>query len=234
MPINRSPIRETDGPGTSNENSRETRRPGSNIDKVALRAPPFWPNEPDLWFAQLESQFTLSGVTQDSTKYAHPHRNNEHEELEHEELGERKPSQFLRHLRGLAVNIPEALLRTLWLERLPAQMQVILATRAQDHLEDIAEQADRIQEVTGRSIAEVTTTSIEKNLIEQLNKLILQVAELDKWWNQPQQRDRRRSRSREKKKTQPTICYYHRRFRDKAQKCAQPCTYQIPKVQGSH
>ncbi|EFN76931.1 hypothetical protein EAI_07105 [Harpegnathos saltator] len=209
MPINRSPIRETDGPGTSNENSRETRRPGSNIDKVALRAPPFWPNEPDLW-------------------------NNEHEELEHEELGERKPSQFLRHLRGLAVNIPEALLRTLWLERLPAQMQVILATRAQDHLEDIAEQADRIQEVTGRSIAEVTTTSIEKNLIEQLNKLILQVAELDKWWNQPQQRDRRRSRSREKKKTQPTICYYHRRFRDKAQKCAQPCTYQIPKVQGSH
>ncbi|XP_032674655.1 uncharacterized protein LOC116845724 [Odontomachus brunneus] len=158
-----------------------------HINKIAIRAPPFWPEEPELWFAQLEGQFLLGGITQDSTKYGHviaqletryarevkdviinPPTNDKYaaiknalierlsasqeqrtrQLLEHEELGDRKPSQFLRHLRTLAGTIvPEQLLRTLWLGRLPAQMQVILATRAQDRLEEVAEQADRIQEV---------------------------------------------------------------------------------------
>ncbi|KMQ91745.1 hypothetical protein RF55_8347 [Lasius niger] len=63
--------------------------------------------------------------------------------LEHEELGDRKPSQFLRHLSTLAgTTVPDDLLQTLWLGRLPTQMQAILATRNHDKLEDVAEQAD--------------------------------------------------------------------------------------------
>ncbi|XP_012231264.1 uncharacterized protein [Linepithema humile] len=65
--------------------------------------------------------------------------------LKREELGDRKPSQFLRHLRTLAGNtVPDQLLRTLWLGRLSAQIQIILATRADDLLEDMAEQTDRV------------------------------------------------------------------------------------------
>ena len=48
--------------------------------------------------------------------------------LEHEEIGDRKPSQFLRHLQGLAGNtVTDEVLRTLWMGRLPAAMQAILA-----------------------------------------------------------------------------------------------------------
>ncbi|XP_018358448.1 PREDICTED: uncharacterized protein LOC108758143 [Trachymyrmex cornetzi] len=80
--------------------------------------------------------------------------------LEREELGDRKPSQFLRHLSTLAgTAVSKELLRTLWLGRLPSQMQAILATRSEDRLKDIAEQADRIHEVNN-SKALVLATSV--------------------------------------------------------------------------
>ncbi|XP_029680763.1 uncharacterized protein LOC115246214 [Formica exsecta] len=129
------------------------------IARLVVKAPPFWPDEPELWFAQLESQFTLGGITQDATKYFYvlthletryaceirdivtqPSAQGKYDAvkkaltqrltatqeqricqlLEHEKLGDRKPSQFLRHLQTLANNnVPEQLLRTLWLGRLP-------------------------------------------------------------------------------------------------------------------
>lgn len=39
---------------------------------IALPMPPFWPEEPDLWFArQLESQIQICGIEYDETKYAY-------------------------------------------------------------------------------------------------------------------------------------------------------------------
>ncbi|XP_015438096.1 PREDICTED: uncharacterized protein LOC107193207, partial [Dufourea novaeangliae] len=50
--------------------------------------------------------------------------------LEHEERGDRTPSQFLRHTRSLAGNdVPEDFIRTLWPSRLPVFMQSVLATQ---------------------------------------------------------------------------------------------------------
>ena len=50
--------------------------------------------------------------------------------LEREEIGDRKPSQFLPHLGGLAGNvIPDNVLRPLWLAGLPAFTQAILASQ---------------------------------------------------------------------------------------------------------
>jgi len=40
------------------------------VNRVAIKIPPFWADEPELWFAQLEGQFALGGITQDATKYA--------------------------------------------------------------------------------------------------------------------------------------------------------------------
>ncbi|XP_072755773.1 uncharacterized protein [Anoplolepis gracilipes] len=69
--------------------------------------------------------------------------------LEHEELGDRRPSQFLRHLQTLAgTTVSDELLRTLWLGRLPQQTQAILATRADEDLNSVAEQADKIHEIS--------------------------------------------------------------------------------------
>ncbi|KMQ83871.1 hypothetical protein RF55_18896 [Lasius niger] len=193
------------------------------IGRLAVKAPPFWPEEPELWFAQIEGQFTLGGITQDATKYSYvvshietryareirdiitqPPANGKYEAvkkaliqrltatqeqrirqlIEHEELGDRKPSQFLRYLRTLAdANLPNELLRTLWLGRLPTQIQVILATRTEDRLEDIAEQADRIAEVTSRATVAATTattsTSTSSSTWEdQIKLLTQQVAKL--------------------------------------------------------
>ena len=50
--------------------------------------------------------------------------------LEHKEIGNRKPSQFLHHLRGLAGTVvSDSVLRTLWTGRLPPRLEAILATQ---------------------------------------------------------------------------------------------------------
>lgn len=43
--------------------------PDAELSRVALKAPPFWETNPELWFIQLESQFKLSGITVDDTKF---------------------------------------------------------------------------------------------------------------------------------------------------------------------
>ncbi|XP_025266334.1 uncharacterized protein LOC112638559 [Camponotus floridanus] len=152
------------------------------VNRVAVRIPPFWPEDPELWFAQLEGQFTLGVITDYDVRYGNPLSKLEPRQtreikdvitnlpssnkysaikraliqqltdsqeqrikqlLEREELGDRKPSQFLRHLSTLAgTTVSDDLLRTLWLGHLPPQTQAILTTRKGDKLQDVAEQAD--------------------------------------------------------------------------------------------
>lgn len=254
------------------EGENRTHTLEGGINKVAVRVPPFWSDEPELWFAQLESQFTISGITQDSTKYFYalsqlesrhvreikdvitqPPENNKYEMvkktliqrvsisqeqrtrqlLELEELGDHKPSQFLRHLRTLAGEaIPDALLRTLWLGRLPTQMQLILATRTEDHLNSVAEQADRIHEMSNKTPVVAAASSSPESLETQMVALTKKVATLTtrlarkKTRRGKQERGRSRSRSKDK---DHSICFYHRQFGDKAKKCTKPCNYKPEK-----
>jgi len=240
------------------------------VNRVAIKIPPFWADEPELWFAQLEGQFALVGITQDATKYAYvlanietrhakevkdlitsPPADNKYEALkkafiqrlsasqeqqirqllEHEEMGDRRPSQFLRHLQSLArTAIPEQLLRTLWMGRLPSQLQAILASRTMDNLEEVAEQADKIHEVTCRAVAvaSVQPASSTTTLEQQVVQLAKQVASLNSRLSRELDKSKKRERSRSHSKKKPedkSICYYHRRFQEKAQKCTQPCTF---------
>lgn len=43
----------------------------ANIARISVRPPPFWKTNPTLWFAQIEAQFDLSGITADKTKFNH-------------------------------------------------------------------------------------------------------------------------------------------------------------------
>ncbi|KYN30346.1 hypothetical protein ALC57_00192, partial [Trachymyrmex cornetzi] len=124
--------------------------------------------------------------------------------LETEEMGDRKPSQFLRHLATLAgTTISEKLLRTLWLGRLPAQTQAILATRGEDNLNSVAEQADRIHEISGKTVVQATSgpqpTSPTANTLEELQRqiaaLTTKVERMTNAWEKGRPRSRTRNRS---------------------------------------
>lgn len=41
----------------------------SQVNKIALRLPQFWNDNPSLYFSQVEANFKLSGITQENTKY---------------------------------------------------------------------------------------------------------------------------------------------------------------------
>ncbi|CAK9797613.1 hypothetical protein ANTPLA_LOCUS1288 [Anthophora plagiata] len=49
--------------------TREATGTSAEIARVGIREPPFFPSNPNLWFAQLEAQFNLNGITADNTRY---------------------------------------------------------------------------------------------------------------------------------------------------------------------
>ncbi|VVD02183.1 unnamed protein product, partial [Leptidea sinapis] len=66
--------------------------------------------------------------------------------LSEEQLGDRKPSAFLRHLRSLAGTSvsDQGILRELWMRRLPLKVQKILMAQVELPLNKVAVMADSI------------------------------------------------------------------------------------------
>lgn len=272
------------------------------VHRVSVKLPPFWPEDVELWFAQVEAQFTIANIVQERTKFAYAvaqlegryahevrdiiksppavnpynHLKNElirrlslsvnqrlKQILMEEEIGLRKPSQFLRHMQSLAGNTPvhEDLIRQLWLSRLPLQVQAILIAQPPDQtLDQLAQVADKIYDVsppTFQGTFNVTATpsgslpssstpappSIcstnpqpNKDLSELascVRELTTEIAKLktDFYSSRSRSYSKHRSNfgSRERSKSpsdsSDTICWYHRNYRNKAQKCIKPCTF---------
>jgi hypothetical protein len=165
-----------------------------------------------------------------------------------EEIGDRKPSQFLRHFRSLTPDIPDNYLRILWTSRLPTNVQVILAGMPEVGLDAAALCADRIIEtVSPSTVASISPGPDYAELVQTVRDLSGQVASLVAERSRPNYRERstsfrdrrprfnnrRRSNSRgssaggslSRDDTNGTWCWYHRRFGDRAQRCSQPCIF---------
>ncbi|XP_018329760.1 uncharacterized protein LOC108740066 [Agrilus planipennis] len=168
--------------------------------------------------------------------------------LGQEEIGDRKPSQFLRHLQNLAGNsTPENLLRTIWSGRLPQNLQTVIATMKDKQLDEVAEIADYIMEATQtQSMIATTATPTKKH--EDIQQLTNKVQALQMDLHQIRRHMVRGSRTRSRSHSRGTssqrrsnnnnkssdLCFYHSRFQDKARKCIPPCRKSSGNLQGAH
>lgn len=195
-----------------------------------------------------------------------------------EELGDRRATQFLRHLKSLAGETPDlVMLKQLWLSRLPNHVQAILTSHSELSLEKLAELADSIMEVSpGSPLLVHSTTSSNLHASNQFFNyqppaasqaaptqiaptpaittewllglaskvdLLCQQMAVSAIGQQRRSRTRDRSQSRFRSKSrgalatpaQPTICWYHKKFKAEAQRCTTPCTWNnnIPQANSS-
>lgn len=153
--------------------------------------------------------------------------------LEQEEIGDRTPSQFLRHMRNLAGGmVSEEFLRTMWAGRLPSMTRAIVTAQPDLPLNKLAEIADQIQ-AAAEPPAQVASTSAPSQsdrlvelLIQRLETMELKIAEVSRSRSWSRSRKPRRSRSSSRSSAnEERVCWYHRRFGKESTKCRQPCTY---------
>ncbi|XP_041483467.1 uncharacterized protein LOC121430256 [Lytechinus variegatus] len=261
----------------------------SSISNVQLKLPPFWPNDPTIWFTQVEAQFLTKGISKQSTKFAYivaslepeyaqeirdllisPPKENPYDVLKYqliqrtsaseqkrlhqllisEELGDRKPSQLLRKMKQLlgTNTLEENILKQLFLQRLPTNIQVILAsTRDSMEIEKLADLADKILEthspIHHSQVAHLSPSSSSatpssnpemaemKAQIAQLSLLVqnLSAQQTDRSRGRSRERGSRQKESRQRSKSPQSHvggdCYYHWRFGKGAKKCTPPCTF---------
>lgn len=158
--------------------------------------------------------------------------------LEVEEIGDRTPSQFLRHLRTLGGNVPDEILRTLWTSRLPGSSQAIIAAQKNLPLDDLASVADAVSEAM--TAVSIPPPSAPQHYEIMMGKLMTEVAELklqngnrQRAYQQSERRprtryyaDRSSSRQRSSSRSRnPNYCFYHDRFGARAIKCRAPCNF---------
>lgn len=168
------------------------------------------------------------------------------------ELGEQKLSQLLRRRKELAKDaMPEDTLIMLWRGHLPSAVRAVLMVTETKDLNALASIADNVMVTTRAAhLAEVnqqpSTSKDTELIIAEIAKLSTRVSDLKRSRTSFQQRrspyrfsrsrfGRSRSASRHRSTSQHRtpespdwLCYYHHRFRDRAEKCAEPCAWKKP------
>nr|VZI07626.1 unnamed protein product [Spirometra erinaceieuropaei] len=109
-----------------------------------------------------------------------------HQLIKEESLGDRKPSELLRLMPSLLgdMQVDEKLVKEMFLERLPADVQTILASGSQDltlsHLAEMADRMIEVQRFQPPSVAQISTSSstVNEQLLQQMSAMANEIASL--------------------------------------------------------
>lgn len=160
-----------------------------------------------------------------------------------QELGDRRPSQLLHQMRQLlgpqATDSQDRILRELFLQKLPQGMRMVLAAADDMPLDRLATLADRTAEYSAPSIAAVashephepqpwqaTVAEIKASIAE----LSCAVAAMKASDERPRRSRRgsphaRSASRRASRSSSRALCWYHRRYAERATHCHQPCSW---------
>lgn len=244
-----------------------------DVFRVGVKLPPFWPDEPAVWFAQVEGHFMLSRISDDKTKFYYIVSQLEHryaaevkdiiispppgcsydtlktelikrlsqsrekevkQLLTHEELGDRRPSQFLRHLRHLAGSeVPEEFLKSIWTSRLPPHVQTAIASQPRSDLNSLADLADAVMDIVQTTPMAASTATANNINLETMSRQIAELTRKVEALSTSNRRSRppdRKQRNRSQTRSQSNYrrypqCWYHSKFGAKARKCQKPCDF---------
>lgn len=208
---------------------------------VSLKLPTFWTQQPSVWFAQAEAQFAIRSIVKEETKYYHvvaaldqetatrvmdmlstipadtPYTQlkkrlqdtfdlSDYERasaiLHMAPLGDQKPSQLMDRMLGLLGDKnPDILFKQIFLEHLPEQVRSVLVhSQVKDHKE-LAKAADSLYEAQQHSAPTISKMSFKKPA------------------NKP------KANTENSEPGQPRLCFYHKKFGNKAHRCVTPCTW---------
>ncbi|KYN45251.1 hypothetical protein ALC56_00330 [Trachymyrmex septentrionalis] len=146
--------------------------------------------------------------------------------------------------------VPDELLKTIWLGRIPTSMRVILVTQTEAGLDKMAELADAVSDALPErhQVAAVSTDSFEMMLERLTIHITAKMGELANGLRQEiaavedrvsargsRSRERRspsRQRARSRGRGKDGVCWYHWRFGADATRCEPPCNFRSGNDQG--
>ena len=148
----------------------------ATVNARAVKLPPFWSGNPEVWFKLVESVFATRKITVQQTKFDYviqaldnstadrvqavilsppeepydtlkTQAQKDQDVLNINGLGDKKPSELLQHIRNLNAD-PATLVKAFFLAQLPPEVRQILALSDKTDIKDLAKEADRIMEVS--------------------------------------------------------------------------------------
>ena len=133
-----------------------------------------------------------------------------------------------------AGTVDGSILRELFLQRLPSNVRMVLASSPESvGIDNLATLADRITEVA-TSTSSVSSVEQPSQVSSELNQLRAEVADLrmrkllqssNRYHRRPRSATpSRRSSSPAPSRSSMDLCWYHSRFGDAARKCRSPCS----------
>ena len=162
--------------------------------------------------------------------------------LQHTEIGDKKPSQFLEYIQQILPNdlqTSREVLKEIFLAKLPRSIYNKIIPSMYLPLDQLAAIADRTVESESGMINALTPSKYENDKIANLERAVasltenfaaMQVTLNEIAANQNSAKEHARSRARSKSpipQTNPQICYYHIRFGKDSFKCNPPCNFRV-------